>query len=57
MNEPNDLVAALATVDQLRIENARLRLTDAEREAIEWAMEDASTCRFATLRNLLERLK
>ena len=34
MNEPNDLVAALATVDQLRIENARLRLTDEEREAV-----------------------
>jgi hypothetical protein len=32
-------------------------LTDAEREAIEWAMEEASTCRFATLRNLLERMK
>jgi hypothetical protein len=34
----------------------RLRLTAAEREAIEWAMEEASTCRFATLRNLLARL-
>jgi hypothetical protein len=32
-------------------------LTVEEREAIEWAMEEASTCRFATLRNLLERMK
>jgi hypothetical protein len=32
-------------------------LTETEREAIEWAMEEASTCRFATLRKLLERLK
>jgi hypothetical protein len=35
----------------------RATLTDAEREAIEWAMEEASTVRYATLRNLMERLK
>lgn len=57
---------ALATVDQLRIENTRLRLTDAEREAIADAIktvsealdlmsgEDSFTT--ATLRTLLARL-
>ena len=31
-------------------------LTDEEREAIEWAMEEANTERYATLRSLLARL-
>jgi hypothetical protein len=42
-------------------EVARLRLTDAEREAVKWAEEIAGNCeefdRVATLRGLLERLK
>ncbi len=32
-------------------------LTDEEREAIEWSMEEANSERYATLRNLLERTK
>ena len=32
-------------------------LTDKEREAIEWSMEEANSERYATLRNLLERMK
>lgn len=40
---------------------ASLRLTDAEREAVEWAEEIAGNCeefdRVATLRGLLERFK
>jgi hypothetical protein len=54
---------ALATLDQLRIENAQLRLTDAEREAIQWFSqlsygEGGRVPDYAaTLRKLLERLK
>jgi hypothetical protein len=45
----------------LQEEIKRLRLTDAEREAVEWAEELAGNCeefdRVDTLRNLLERTK
>lgn len=44
----------------LRSEVARLRLTDAEREAVEWIVENVRLTvgvdRAATLRSLLERI-
>jgi hypothetical protein len=43
-------------VSKKEYESNRQSLTTEEREAIEWAMEEASTCRYATLRNLLERM-
>jgi hypothetical protein len=60
---PDDLdalIQAMERVQQLEAEVARLRLTDAEREAIERAADviDSKTCGdAATLRGLLERMK
>jgi len=46
--------ALLKAADEI----ARLRLTDSEREAIEWCIEQwAGINRSTTLRNLLERVK
>jgi ABC-type molybdenum transport system ATPase subunit/photorepair protein PhrA len=55
--------ALVSAVHDCRAEIARLRLTDAEREAVEWCVEmavvHATECdeEIATLRGLLERTK
>ena len=55
------LIQAMERVQQLEAEVAKLRLTDAEREAIEWAAKQLAYIRaddaLATLRSLLERTK
>lgn len=52
---------AADAIEKLRAEIARLRLSDAERECLEWAEELAGNCeefgRVDTLRGLLERTK
>ena len=52
---------ALATLDQLRIENAQLRLTYEEREAIEWCLSlpmlHRDVVRMMPLRSILERMR
>jgi hypothetical protein len=51
---------AADAIEKLRDEIARLRLTDAERKAVEWAVAAASNFDHPaddTLRGLLERLK
>jgi hypothetical protein len=56
---PDDLDALIQTmerVQQLEAEVARLRLTDEEREALEWAEDASNTKRAAAIRGLLKRI-
>jgi hypothetical protein len=56
---PDDLdalIQAMERVQQLEAEVASLRLTDEEREALEWAEDAANTKRAAAIRGLLKRL-
>ena len=53
-----DAAPACDLMDEAADEIARLRLTDAEREAVEWAVSAARDCEHPaddTLRGLLER--
>jgi len=56
---PDDLdalIQAMQRVQQLEAEVASLRLTDEEREALEWAEDASNTKRAAAIRGLLNRL-
>jgi hypothetical protein len=56
---PEDLDALIQTMErvrQLEAEVASLRLTDEEREALEWAEDASNTRRAAAIRGLLKRL-
>jgi hypothetical protein len=56
---PDDLdalIQAMERVQQLEAEVASLRLTDEEREALEWAEDASNTKRAAAIRGLLKRL-
>lgn len=52
-------VEAADEIERLREELSRLRLTDAEREAIKWAASHLDNCGWssAALRGLLERIR
>ena len=56
---PDDLdtlIQAMERVQQLEAKVAEMRLTDEEREALEWAEDASHTKRAAAIRGLLKRL-
>jgi hypothetical protein len=56
---PDDLdalIQAMERVQQLEAELAKLRLTDEERDALEWAEDASNTRRAAAIRGLLKRM-